>query len=859
VILFAKVPLAGGNQGTTNECGRERGNMGDEVFRETPVLVEDDRVGTSVETLKRAILDNLFYIAVRTPRDATDVDWYTAVAYTVRDRILARWLKTKEQYIRDDVRMVAYLSAEFLLGPHLGNNLLNCGLEAPVRQATSELGIALEQITEYEKEPGLGNGGLGRLAACYMDSMATKGIPAIGYGIRYQYGIFRQEIHDGWQVELTDHWLSHGNPWEVRRPDSAVQVGFGGHTESSIEPGGRFRVRWVPRSIVKGVPYDTPILGFRSGVANDLRLWRSEATESFYFERFNSGDYAGAVGEKVFAENITKVLYPNDEEIQGKELRLRQQYFFTTCALQDMIRIHKRVGRKLEQFHEKWAIQLNDTHPSIGIAELMRLLVDEHGFDWDQAWNIASHTFAYTNHTLLPEALERWSLPLFAALLPRHLEIIYEINRRFLEEVRRRHPEDDGRVARMSLIGEGGDKQVRMANLACVGSHSINGVAELHTQLLKTGLLSDFYELWPEKFLNVTNGVTPRRWLALSNPGQSSIITSKIGDGWITNLAELQRLEAYAEDSAFRADWRAMQHAVKERLSQYILKETGVSTDPDSMFDAQVKRIHEYKRQHLNVLYILTLYYRIKNNPHLEITPRTFLFGGKAAPGYQIAKLIIKLINSVAEVVNGDADMKGKLKVIFLPNYNVKFGQKMYPAADLSEQISTAGKEASGTGNMKFAMNSALTIGTLDGANIEIRDAVGHENFFLFGLTAAQVHSTIAAGYDPWHLYQSNTALREIIDALASGYFSHGDRSLFKPLLDSLLHHDDYLLFADYQSYVDCQDKVSEAYRDRDRWSQMSILNVARIGKFSSDRAIDEYCRNVWNTHSHAPVALSGA
>ena len=828
--------------------------MRDLISEALIVTVEDDRTGTSAETLQRGILDNLFYIAARTPQDAKEADWFTAVAYTVRDRILARWLETKNTYLSSDARVVAYLSAEFLMGPHLANNLLNCGLESPMRRATSQLGLDLDTIIEYEKEPGLGNGGLGRLAACYLDSLATMGIPAVGYGIRYEYGIFRQEIHDGWQVELTDHWLSHGNPWEIRRPESAAQVGFGGHTEVSGEAGGHYKVRWIPRSVVKGVPYDTPILGYRSGVANDLRLWRSEATESFYFERFNSGDYDGAVAEKVFAENISKVLYPNDDDIHGKELRLRQQYFFVSCSLQDMVRHHIRAGKKLETFHEKWAIQLNDTHPSIGIAELMRLLVDEHGIDWDQAWSVTSRTFAYTNHTLLPEALERWSLSLFASLLPRHLEIIYEINRRFLDEVRRRFPEDEARVARMSLIGEEGEKSVRMANLACVGSHSINGVAELHTELLKADVLRDFYELWPEKFVNITNGVTPRRWIAVSNPGQAELITSKIGDSWLSRLDELRQLEAYAGDAGFRADWHEVQTGVKERLARYIHEKTGISVDPSSMFDAQVKRIHEYKRQHLNLLHILTLYHRIKNNPNLEITPRTFLFGGKAAPGYFIAKLIIKLINSVAEVINGDTDMKGRIKVVFLPDYNVKFGQKMYPAADLSEQISTAGKEASGTGNMKFAMNGALMIGTLDGANIEIRDAVGHDNFFLFGLTAAQVHSMKAAGYDPSHFYQSNPALREVIDSIASGYFSHGDGNLFRPLLDSLLHRDEYFLFADYQSYVDCQDQAGEAYRDRENWSRMAILNVARIGKFSSDRSIDKYCRDVWRI---SPIASS--
>jgi glycogen phosphorylase len=813
---------------------------------EPVVAVEDDRTGNRVDTLKRAILDNLYYIAAKTPENATERDYFTAVAYTVRDRILAGWIKTLESYTRHDVRVVCYLSAEFLMGPYLANNLLNLGLEEPIRQACAELGLDLDKIGEQESEPGLGNGGLGRLAACYLDSMATLGVPAIGYGIRYEFGIFQQTIRDGWQVELTDYWLRNGNPWEIRRPQACVDVHFGGHTETSVDASGAYRIRWVPQTTVKGVPYDTPLPGYRSGIVNDLRLWRSEAPESFYFERFNSGDYSGAVAGKVFAENISKVLYPNDEEIQGKELRLQQQYFFTSCALQDMIRIHLNAGRTLHNFHEKWAVQLNDTHPSIGVAELMRLLIDEHGLEWDKAWEITSHTFSYTNHTLLPEALERWPLSLFASLLPRHLEIIYEINARFLDLVHKHFEGDEARVGRMSIIDEHGEKFVRMANLACVGSHRINGVAALHTQLLEKEVLHDFYQLWPEKFLNVTNGVTPRRWIAVSNPEQSQLMTRRIGSDWIGNLDELGRLDQYAHDAAFRAEWRNAQREVKIRLSHYILDQTGVQVDADSMFDTQVKRIHEYKRQHLSVLHIITLYLRLKNRPSLELAPRTFLFGGKAAPGYAMAKLIIRLINSVAEVVNGDPQMKHRLKVVFVPNYNVTLGQKIYPAADLSEQISTAGKEASGTGNMKFAMNGALTIGTLDGANIEIRDAVGHDNFFLFGLTTEQVEARLAEGYHPRSIYESNPFLRETIDALAAGHFSRGDKEIFRPLIDQLLNRDPYLLFADYQSYIDAQDHVGETYRDYEKWSRMSILNVAHMGKFSSDRAIREYSANIW-------------
>jgi glycogen phosphorylase len=820
--------------------------MQEQTSQAPKVEIEDDRTATSVEALKRAILDNLFYVVGATQEGASNEEFFAALAYTVRDRILARWFATWDSYKKHDVRVVCYLSAEFLMGPHLANNLLNLQLDGSVRLAVTELGRDFDQIVEQEREPGLGNGGLGRLAACYLDSMATVGVPAIGYGIRYEFGIFQQQIRDGWQVELTDYWLRHGNPWELRRPNEAVDVGFGGHTERWSDSTGKYCVRWVPASVVRGIPYDTAILGYRSGIANDLRLWRSESTESFYFDRFNSGDYQGAVAGKVFAENITKVLYPNDEEIQGKELRLQQQYFFTSCALQDMIRLHLRVGRSIESFNEKWAIQLNDTHPSIGVPELMRLLIDEHGVGWEKAWEITSTTFSYTNHTLLPEALERWSLPLFASLLPRHLEIIYEINARFLDEVRRHFDGDEARVSRMSIIDEQGEKHVRMAHLATVGAYRVNGVAELHTALLKKEVLHDFYELWPEKFINVTNGVTPRRWLAVSNPEQSALMTRVIGDAWIGNLDELHRLEAFADDAAFRAEWRQVQHDVKARLALYIQEETGVCVDPKSMFDVQVKRIHEYKRQHLNALHILTLYFRLKHNPSLDMVPRTFLFGGKAAPGYFMAKLIIKLINSIGETINNDPDVKHRLKVVFLPDYNVSFGQKVYPAADLSEQISTAGKEASGTGNMKFAMNGALTIGTLDGANVEIRDAVGHENFFLFGLTADQVQSKLAEEYHPLAIYESNPFLREVIDGLGSGQFSHGDRSLFRPLLDQLLDRDPYLLFADYQAYIDCQDRVSETYRNQEIWSRMAILNACRMGKFSSDRSVREYNQNIW-------------
>jgi starch phosphorylase len=812
------------------------------------IQIEDDRTGISLETLKRAFLDNLFYIQAKFPKIATKQDYYMALAFTIRDRLLNRWLHTTQTYLEKSPRMVAYLSAEFLLGPHLGNNLINLGLYDIVKQAIAELGLDLNELLEQEEEPGLGNGGLGRLAACYIDSLATLEIPAIGYGIRYEYGIFDQDIKDGWQVEITDKWLRYGNPWEVARPEAQIEVKLGGHTEGYTDDQDRYQVRWVPYKVVKGVPYDTPILGFNTNTVNTLRLWKAEAAESFDFEAFNKGDYFGAVQEKSACENITKVLYPNDESDQGKQLRLEQQYFFVSCSLQDMIRLMKIQNLTLERFHERYAIQLNDTHPTIAVAELMRLLLDDYDFSWEKAWDITTQTFAYTNHTLLPEALERWPLGLFGSLLPRHLEIIYEINRYFLDAVRIKFPDDSDRLSRMSIIDESGERYVRMAHLACVGSYAINGVAELHSDLLKQTTLHDFYEMYPEKFTNVTNGVTPRRFMVLSNPRLANLITSKIGDSWIKNLDELRKLENFIYDVNFRNEFRQVKQAVKQDLADYIRANYQLEINPNSLFDIQAKRIHEYKRQHLNALYIITLYNRIKANPDLEITPRTFLFGGKAAPGYYAAKLIIKLINAIAEVVNNDPDVRDRLKVVFLKDYNVKFAQRVYPAADLSEQISTAGKEASGTGNMKFSMNGALTIGTLDGANVEIREAVGSDNFFLFGLTTEQVTAKKAAGYNPWDYYNNNPELKLVIDRLSSGFFSHGDTNLFKPLVDSLLYHDEYLLFADYQSYVECQERVGNAYKDQDHWTRMSILNIARMGKFSSDRSIQDYLRTIWKT-----------
>jgi glycogen phosphorylase len=814
------------------------------------------RTGLGVDILKRSFLDNLFYVLGKFPGLASKNDYYQALAYTVRDRMLQRWINTAATYTNSGSRTVAYLSAEFLMGPHLGNNLVNLGIYDQTKQAMNELGLDFDELLEQEEEPGLGNGGLGRLAACYLDSLATLDIPTIGYGIRYEFGIFAQDIKDGWQIELTDKWLKAGNPWELPRPEWAVSVKIGGHTEHYVDNRGHKRVRWAPYQILKGIPYDTPIMGYKTNTANTLRLWTAQAPESFDFGAFNSGDYVGAVHEKVFSENISKVLYPNDDGSQGKLLRLTQQIFFVSCSLQDMIRILERQGIPIDHFHEKFAVQLNDTHPAISVAELMRLLIDDHEIPWDKAWSITQKTLAYTNHTLMPEALERWPIDLFSQILPRHLEIIYEINLRFLDEIRIRFPDDDARLARMSLIDESGDRYVRMAHLACVGSHAINGVAALHTDLLKSDVLKDFWEMYPEKFSNKTNGVTPRRFMVLSNQPLAKLITEKIGDQWVRNLDELRKIEAYVDDAEFQQRWRQIKLDRKRDLSVYIQNNYGLTVDPASLFDIQAKRIHEYKRQHLNVLHIITLYNRIKANPDVEITPRTFLFGGKAAPGYYMAKLIIKLINSVGDIVNRDPDVRGRLKVLFMKNFNVKFAQRVYPAADLSEQISTAGKEASGTGNMKFAMNGAMTIGTLDGANVEIREEVGAENFFLFGLTAEEVYAKRAQGYQPMDYYHANPELKLAIDRISSGFFSHGDGDIFRPLVDLLLHQDPYFVFADFEPYINCQDEVSLAYRDQERWTRMSILNAARMGKFSSDRSIHDYCNEIWNVKA-VPVELS--
>ncbi|WP_059425137.1 glycogen/starch/alpha-glucan phosphorylase, partial [Sulfuricella sp. T08] len=818
------------------------------------------RTARSVEAIRRSFVDNLFYVTGRTFDNATTLDHYTALAYTIRDRLLSRFVASAQNYERRNTKTVAYMSAEYLLGPHLGNNILNLEIWGNVHQAMEELGLDLEIILDAEEDPGLGNGGLGRLAACYMDSLATLEIPAIGYGIRYEYGIFEQSIKDGWQVEVADAWLRNGNPWELPG-QQRYPVKFGGRIERHHDHEGRLRIHWIPESMIYGIAYDTPILGYGVLHVNLLRLWKSEARESFDLRAFNNGDYYGAVEDMVAAQNISKVLYPNDEPETGKDLRLRQQYFFVSCSLQDMIRLTLRDKGSLDHFPDRFVVQLNDTHPSIAIAEFMRLLIDEHQMDFDLAWALTQRSFAYTNHTLLPEALETWPLDLFQRILPRHLEIIYDINGRFLDDVRVRFIDDAARLARMSLIDEGsgdGVRRVRMANLACVGSMAINGVAEVHSELLKHTLLRDFHDMWPEKFQNKTNGVTPRRFIALANPPLAALIEEIIDGDWLRNLERLRQLEPLADNSDFRSRWRGIKRLAKERLADHIHRCCDITLDPDSLFDIQVKRIHEYKRQHLNVMHIVSLYHRLKQSPSLDITPRTFIFGGKAAPGYHMAKLIIKLINSVADVINRDPQVNKILKVVFVPNFSVKTGQRIYPAADISEQISTAGKEASGTGNMKLTMNGALTIGTLDGANAEIRAAVGEENFFLFGKTVQQVEDIWVAGYHPRDVYHQNENLRDVIDLINSGLFSHGDGGLFRPLTDDLLNSDPFLVCADFQDYIDCQAEVSQAYQDQEQWSRMSILNVARCGRFSSDRAIREYNADIWRATS-LPVEMSKA
>lgn len=818
-------------------------------------IADSQMKANTVEAIKTSYLNHLKYSLAKDEFSATDHDRYYALALAIRDRLVDGWIRTSVAYHQTGVKRAYYLSMEYLIGRAMGNNVINLQIDDSVRQAMADLDLSWDFLRDIERDAGLGNGGLGRLAACFLDSLATLQLPGYGYGVRYDYGIFRQDIKDGYQVEEPDNWLRFGNPWELERPESQFEVHFGGRVFME-DRNGRLRARWVDYETVLGIPYDNPIPGYGNHTVNNLRLWAAKSTEDFNLTFFNNGDYMKAYETKTITENITKVLYPNDNIEQGRELRFKQQYFFISCSLHDIFRRFKADGNEIHRFPDKVAIQLNDTHPAMAIAELMRILLDEENLEWDDAWSIVIRTFGYTNHTLMPEALERWPVHLFETILPRHLQIIYEINRRFLREIATRYPGDNDRIARMSLIQEDPYREVRMAYLAVVGSHSVNGVAELHSELLKTTLFKDFYELWPERFNNKTNGITPRRWLLKANPGLADLITEKIGGDWVTNLSHLKKLEACADDRDFQRRVMAVKRENKERLAELIRKELGVTVNVDSVFDVQIKRMHEYKRQLLNVLNIMHQYFEMKSDPSRPFTPRTCIFAAKAAPGYYLAKLIIKLINDVAGVINHDPAMKNRLNVVFLPDYRVSLAERIIPAADLSEQISTAGTEASGTGNMKFQLNGALTVGTLDGANVEIRQEVGADNFFLFGKTVEEVDATWRAGYNPWDIYHGNPAVRRVLDAIQNNFFNLDQPGLYQPVWDTLLTHGDrYLVLDEFEAYVECQKQISAVYEDRDRWARMCILNIANAGKFSTDRTIAQYAEEIWDIH---PCPING-
>ena len=807
-------------------------------------------IDTSVEGLKGLILNQLRFTLARDPKTASSHDWWLATSKAAQCVIIERLMATQEKHRQENVKRLYYLSLEFLMGRLYINSFLSAGVLENMRQAIKELGLDIEELREEEYDMGLGNGGLGRLAACFLDSLATLDLPAIGYGIHYQYGLFKQEFRNGYQVELPDDWMKYGTPWEIVRPEHTTEIELYGHVENVFDDIGNYASEWTATKKLIGIPYDIPIPGFGTTTVNFLRLWSSKAAEDFNFEAFNSGGYDESVRDKNASETVSKVLYPNDKTESGKELRLIQQYFFVACSLKDIIRRFLRSNSDWNAFPEKVAIQLNDTHPAIAVVELQRLLHDVYGLPWEEAWSIVTRTLAYTNHTLLPEALEKWSVGLFRKVLPRHLQIIFEINKRFLVEVEREWPGDVAKVRNLSLIEEGDQQMVRMANLAVVGSHSVNGVAALHTQLLKSDLFPEFDALYPGKFNNKTNGITPRRWLLSCNPRLTTLITSKIGSGWQRNLDELRGLEAYAKDPDFQRQFMEVKHANKVELASIIKQECGIDVDPSALFDVQIKRLHEYKRQHLNLLHILALYRRLLQDPDLDITPRVFIFGAKAAPGYDLAKNIIKAINAVGTKINADPRIKGKLKVVFLPNYRVSLAQKIVPAADLSEQISTAGKEASGTGNMKLSLNGALTIGTLDGANVEIREEVGDENIFIFGMTVDEVNDLWKKGYNPHDFLQKHDELRAVVDWVGSNYFTAGEApGVFTMLRDNLVYHDPFLCLPDFRSYSDAQERVGETFKNRSKRAEMAILNTARMGKFSSDRTISEYAREIWNLH----------
>jgi len=801
---------------------------------------------SAVDNLKKDFMHNRSFGLAKDHYTATNYDNFQSVALSVRDFLIVRWILTQQRYHDENCKRVYYLSLEFLIGRLLSNNILNLGMEAESDAAMSELGLNLADLAEQETDAGLGNGGLGRLAACFLDSMATLGIPATGYGIRYDYGIFRQKIVDGYQVEYPEEWLVLGNPWEFGRPEYTIKIKFYGKTVKLADKEGNLRVDWVGTDDILAVAYDIPVPGYKNDVVNNLRLWSARSAQEFDFEYFNDGNYIKAVEKKINSENISRVLYPSDNVYQGLELRLKQEYFFTSASIQDIIRRFKMHNSDFKTFPDKVAIQLNDTHPSIAIVELMRVLLDEEYLDWDTAWDITVRTFAYTNHTIMPEALESWPVSLMEKLLPRHLELIYEINARFLREVSFRYPWDHERVGRMSVIQEYPEKRVRMSHLSIVGSHSVNGVSELHTELLKTTLFKDFYDFYPERFRAITNGITQRRWLKESNPRLSSLITEIVGDNWVKDLGEVKKIAKYAEDASFRRRWYEVKRKNKAQLSAFIKDRTKLIVNPDSIFDFQIKRIHEYKRQVLFALYLIAQYLEIKNNHTKDRVPRTAIIAGKSAPGYFMAKLIIKFINNIAAVVNKDPDVRDKLKVIFLENYCVSLAERLFPASDLSEQISTAGREASGTGNMKFMLNGAVTIGTLDGANIEIMEEVGPDNIFIFGLKADEIAELKCNGYDPREYLNKDPLLSEVIRLVSDGFFSPMEGDLFKPIVDTLVGRDEYMVFADFASYVATQGRVIKAYSDKEGWIKRSIINTASAGKFSSDRAIAQYAKEIW-------------
>lgn len=805
-----------------------------------------DKEDYSNFSISNQFKEHLEFTLVKDKITVTKDDAFFALSLAVRDRLVRRWLRTQRENFLQDTRKVYYLSLEYLMGRLLGNYLINYDFYQQCKEILKEEGYDLEELQEYEHDMGLGNGGLGRLASCYLDSMATLNLPAFGYGIRYEYGIFNQDIENGYQVESADNWLKNGNPWDILRRNLQYRIKFYGHVERKTYPDGSYCFDWVDTDDVLAVAYDIPVPGYKTKTVNNLRLWQAKAHTDFEFQDFNKGNYIESVAKKNDSEIISKVLYPNDTYVEGKFLRLKQQYFFVSATLQDIIRKYKINHKSFNDFHKKVCIQLNDTHPVIAIPELMRILIDIEKLSWEQAWEITTNTFAYTNHTIVPEALEEWSEKIFGELLPRHLQIVLEINRRFLEEVKKKYTTDQNVLSKLSIISEGDDRKIKMANLAIIGSFAVNGVAELHTKILKERIFPDFNKIYPTKFICITNGITHRRWLKYANPRLSNLISSRIGDGWIKDLSEINQIEQFIYDEDFKRQWSEIKFQNKKTLIELIERENKVKINPRSLFDVQIKRFHEYKRQLLNIFHVITLYNRIKENPKLKIVPRTVIFAGKSAPAYYQAKMVIKLINSVADVINNDPDVGDKLKVVFLKNYSVSLAEKIIPAADLSEQISVAGLEASGTGNMKFALNGALTIGTLDGANVEICEEIGQENIFIFGLKADQVVELKAKGYDPKKFYYENLELRKVIDMIYLNYFNPKEPGIFNDMVSGLLNVDYYCVLADYQSYIDCQEKVSQQWLNKDSWTVKSILNVARISKFSSDRAVKQYAEKIW-------------